>query len=107
MPGGPSVVTEGYRRWPWLPPVPKRTAPSQTLLGASQGATLALASPPLWALAQATASLSEATQPIGMAWAASSFLGFRRRRPPQTRGASQGATLALASPPLGFSAGHS
>ena len=20
MPGGPSVVTEGYRRWPWLPP---------------------------------------------------------------------------------------
>ena len=40
----------------------KATAP-QTLLGASQGATLALASPPLWALAQATASLSEATQP--------------------------------------------
>ena len=20
LPGGPSVVTEGYRRWPWLPP---------------------------------------------------------------------------------------
>ena len=38
-------------------------APLQTPLGASQGATLALASPPLWALAQATASLSEATQP--------------------------------------------
>ena len=85
--------------------------PPQTLRGASQGATLALASPPLWALAQATASLSEATQSrhgLGCHVRCYSsqgqpllFYASEGDGTPQTlRGASQGATLALASPPL-------